>query len=118
MWYLSSSCSQLMNLSHILYFNCGQDSVCFLFTASCGALLPASGPLQAIPGKDGIGLDHEWSHRWPHHEASQPAKAHCTVHHCKCWDPTVNLQIQTRLVNWHSAILRLGESAKIFQIFL
>lgn len=68
--------------------------LCFHFTASRLALVPAAGPLQAIPGKDGIGLVHERSHRWPHHQASQPAKTHCTVHHCKCRDAPMNLPKQ------------------------
>lgn len=55
------------------------------------ALVPASSPLQPIPGKDSIGPVHEWSHRWPRHQASQPAETHRTVHHCERWDTSMNL---------------------------
>lgn len=107
MWYLSSCSSQSINLLTYLIFSCGQESMCFLFTASCGTLPPTSSPLQAIPGEDGIGFVHKWPHKWPHHEATQPAEAHGTVHDCKCWDPTVNLSIHRHLATCHNITFRL-----------
>lgn len=107
MWYLSRSSSQSINILNILHCFCGQELMRFLFTASCGALLPTPSPLKAIPGKDGVGFVHKWPHRWPHHEATQPAEAHGTVHDCKCWDPTVNLPIHRHLATWHNITLGL-----------